>query len=40
VEALGGYDVTSMGEVIAEVPAVLGSRASAQPDDLAQDALA
>jgi len=40
VEALGGYDVTSMGEVIAEVPAVLGSRASAPPDDLAQDALA
>jgi hypothetical protein len=29
-----------MGEVIAEVPAVLGSGVSDRPDDLAKDALA
>jgi putative molybdopterin biosynthesis protein len=40
VEAMGGYDVTNMGEVIAEVPGVLGSGVSDRPDDLAKDALA
>jgi putative molybdopterin biosynthesis protein len=40
VASLGGYDVTSMGEVIAEVPAVLGHRVSDEPEASAQDALA
>ena len=31
VASLGGYDVTSMGEIIAEVPAVLGNRVSDAP---------
>jgi putative molybdopterin biosynthesis protein len=40
VEALGGYDVTHMGEVIAEIPAVLGRDVSDQPEERAQDSLA
>jgi putative molybdopterin biosynthesis protein len=40
VEALGGYDVTHMGEVIAEIPAVRGRGVPDQLEEPAQDPLA